>query len=207
MFDYIINPKVESYIKNLSVEEDPLIKEMEEYARKNDFPIIGREGGRVLHLIAKIKNPELIVEVGSGFGYSAYWFLKALKKGKVVLTDYQEKNIKLARQFLDKGGFRDRAEFRVGDGIKIGKEYKNIDILFLDLEKARYLEAIKELENNLSDDGIVIADNVLFQGKVIFEPENRKSKILREFNSYMFEKFFSVILPVRDGILIACKKS
>ncbi|WP_457626255.1 O-methyltransferase [Persephonella sp.] len=207
MLGYILNPEVEKYLKSLPQERDTVLEEMEEYAGKNNFPIIGREGGRVLHLITKIKNPRLIVEIGSGFGYSAYWFAKASEKGKVVLTDYQEKNINLAKRFFEKGGIENKAKFRVGDGIEIGKEYKNIDILFLDLEKARYLEAIKELENNISENGIVIADNVLLQGKVILEPESRKSKIIREFNEYMFKKFFSVIIPIRDGILIACKKS
>ncbi len=205
--EFLVNPKFEEYLENLSIEEDPIVLEMEKYAEKKDFPIIGREGGRLLYLLTKLKNPRLVVEIGSGFGYSAYWFAKGLKKGKVVLTDYQEKNINLAKEFFTKAKLLDKAEFRIGDAIEIGQEYKNIDILFLDLEKAKYMEAIKVLEENLSPDGMVIADNVLFQGKVLFEPENKKAKILNQFNKYMFENYFSVILPIRDGILVAVKKS
>ncbi len=204
--DFLINPKLEEYLKNLSVEDDPVVLEMEKYAKEKDFPIIGREGGRILSLLTRLKNPQLIVEIGSGFGYSAYWFAKGLKKGKIVLIDYQERNINLAREFFSKAGLLDKAEFRVGDAIEIGQEYKDIDILFLDLEKIRYMEAIKTLEKNLSPDGVVIADNVLFQGKVIFEPVNKKAQILNLFNRYMFEKYFSVILPIRDGILVAVNK-
>ncbi|WP_029520940.1 O-methyltransferase [Persephonella sp. IF05-L8] len=205
--EFLVNLKFEEYLENLSIEEDPIVLEMEKYAEKKDFPIIGREGGRLLYLLTKLKNPRLVVEIGSGFGYSAYWFAKGLKKGKVVLTDYQEKNINLAKEFFTKAKLLDKAEFRIGDAIEIGQEYKNIDILFLDLEKAKYMEAIKTLEKNLSPDGMVIADNVLFQGKVLFEPENKKAKILNQFNKYMFENYFSVILPIRDGILVAVKKS
>ncbi|MDQ7055176.1 MAG: hypothetical protein Q9M89_01160 [Persephonella sp.] len=80
----IINPEVEKYLKSLIDIEDPVIKKMENYARKVDFPIIGREGGELLYLITKIKKPQLIVEIGSGFGYSGYFFAKGLKNGKVV---------------------------------------------------------------------------------------------------------------------------
>ena len=204
--EFLINPKLEEYLKNLSVEGDPIVLEMEKYAKEKDFPIIGREGGRLLYLLTRLKNPRLIVEIGSGFGYSAYWFAKGLKDGKVVLIDYQEKNINLAKEIFSKAGLLDKAEFRVGNAIEIGQEYKNIDILFLDLEKAKYMEAIKTLEKNLSPDGIVIADNVLFQGKVLFEPQHRKAKILDQFNKYMFENYFSIILLIRDGILVAVKK-
>ena len=205
--EFLINPKFEDYLKNLSVEEDPVVLEMEKYAQEKDFPIIGREGGRLLCLLTRLKNPGLVVEIGSGFGYSAYWFAKGLKKGKVVLIDYQQRNIQTAKKFFKKAGLLDKAEFRVGDGVEIGKEYSNIDILFLDLEKVRYMEAIQSLEKNLSPDGVVIADNVLFQGKVIFEPENKKAKILNRFNRYMFESYFSIILPIKDGIFIGVKKS
>ncbi len=205
--EFLINPKFEDYLKSLSVEEDPVVLEMEKYAQEKDFPIIGREGGRFLYLLTRLKNPGLVVEIGSGFGYSAYWFAKGVKKGKVVLIDYQQRNIQTAKKFFKKAGLLDKTEFRAGDGVEIGKEYSNIDILFLDLEKVRYMEAIKTLEKNLSPDGMVIADNVLFQGKVIFEPENKKAKILNRFNRYMFENYFSIILPIRDGILIGIKKS
>ncbi|WP_457638866.1 O-methyltransferase, partial [Persephonella sp.] len=178
----ILNPDVEKYVQGLSEVEDSIILEMEEYAQSRDFPIIGRQGGRLLYLITAVKKPRLVVELGSGFGYSGYWFAKALTDGKVVLIDYQEKNIKKAQEFFQKGNLTDRAEFRVGDAVQIGQEYRNIDILFLDLEKVRYLEAVKKLEKNLSDDGLIIADNVLFQGKVISQPENKKAKLLDQFN-------------------------
>ncbi|WP_293443140.1 O-methyltransferase [Persephonella sp.] len=204
--EFLINPKLDEYLKNLSVEDDPVVLEMEKYAKEKDFPIIGRQGGRLLYLLTRLKNPELVVEIGSGFGYSAYWFAKGLKKGKVVLIEYQQRNIQTAKKFFKKAGLLNKTEFRVGDGVEIGKKYNNIDILFLDLEKIRYMEAIKTLEKNLSPNGIVIADNVLFQGKVIFEPENKKAKILNRFNRYMFKNYFSIISPIRDGILIAVKK-
>jgi len=203
---YIINFEIGKYIDNLLQTDDPVVKEMEKYAEEKDFPIIGRQGGFFLYLITKIKNPRLVVEVGSGFGYSAYWFAKGLKKGKVVMTDYREDNLKLAEKFLSRAGLLDRVEMKAGDGIEIAKDYTDIDILFLDLEKAKYVDAVKLLENNLSEDGIIIADNVLFQGKVVFEKDNKKAHILDRFNRYIHQNYDATILPVKDGILLATKR-
>jgi predicted O-methyltransferase YrrM len=202
----ITDPKIEAYIEKLSFEEDPVLKEMEKIAEEELFPIVGRVVGRFLYILTKQKNPSLIVELGSGFGYSAYWFAKALNKGKVVLIDYQEKNIKRAKEFFKKAGLEERAEFRVGDAVKVAKEYTNIDILFLDHEKSRYLEAVNSLEKNISDDGLIIADNVLWHGKVIEENPDSKTNAVKQFNSYMFKHYFSAIIPLRDGILLSLKK-
>jgi len=201
--EWITNPQVEEYIKSLPFEEDTVLKEMEEFGKKTNFPIVGNLVGRFLYIITKIKKPSLVVEVGSGFGYSAYWFAKAIDKGKVVLTDYREENINMAKQFFEKGKLTEKAEFYIGDGIEIAKNFKNIDILFLDLEKSRYLEAVKSLKENISKEGLIIADNVLWHGNVIKENVDKKTDAIKKFNEYMFLNYFSAILPVRDGLLLA----
>lgn len=207
---FIIHPDVEKYLENLIRQQpfdEEILKEMEDYAAKNKFPIVERQVGLLLYLITKIKKPKLVVEVGSGYGYSAYWFGKGIEDGKVILTDYQQKNIDMAKNFLKKANLVDRVEFRVGDGLQIATEYKNIDILFLDLEKSRYLEAIQQVENNLNSSSLVIADNVLWYGKVVENQPDQKTQAIKEFNEYMVKsgKFISTIIPVRDGVLVALK--
>ncbi len=204
---FITNPKIEEYLNSLLKEDDPILKEMEKLGHQINFPIVDKLVGRFLYLITKLKNPNLIVELGSGFGYSAYWFAKALNNGKIVLTDHQEKNIKLAKDFFKKGSLLNKADFRVGDGIKIASEYKNIDILFLDLEKRRYKEAVEKLIPNLSKDGMIIADNVLWHGKVIDGNPDKQTIAIKEFNEFMFNlsEFFTTIIPLRDGILVSYK--
>ncbi|WP_457621852.1 O-methyltransferase [Persephonella sp.] len=201
----IFSKDITDYIYNTFYLEDDVLKEMEKYGRDNEFPIIDRYSGTFLYILTKIKNPDLIVELGSGFGYSAYHFAKALKRGKVVLIDYQEKNIEKARYFFEKGGLIDKAEFRVGDAVEIAKEYKDIDILFLDLEKLRYLEAVENLENNLSKNGTIIADNVLWHGDILSR-NDKKAEKLRAFNSYMAQNYKSIIIPIGDGLLVAVKE-
>ena len=199
---YINNPEIERYIKKL-IDVDEVILEMEDKAKKENFPIVDRIVGKFLYFITVLKAPKLIVEIGSGFGYSAYWFAKGLKDGKVVLTDYKTENIQKAKEFFQRGNLLDRAVFEVGDGIQIAKKYKDIDILFLDLEKVRYIEAIETVKQNLSNNGIVIADNVLWQGKVLDKNPDIKTKKIKEFTEYMFENFDTTIIPVRDGVLIS----
>ncbi len=205
---FITNPKIEEYIKSLPAEKDFVLEEMEELGHKLNFPIVDKLVGRFLYLITKLKNPKLVVEVGSGFGYSAYWFAKAINQGKVVLTEYREENINLAKNFFEKGNLTEKAEFRVGDGIEIASGYKNIDILFLDLEKRRYKEAVEKLIPNLNSNALIIADNVLWHGKVVEKEVDNQTKAVKEFNEFMFKlpDFFSVIIPLRDGILISMKQ-
>ncbi len=203
--NWITNPDIEKYIESLSVVDDPVLIEMEEIGHRENFPIVDRLVGRFLYVITKLKKPSLVVELGSGFGYSAYWFAKAIDNGKVILTDYQEKNIERAREFFKKGGLEEKAEFYTGDAVEIAKNFKNIDILFLDLEKTRYLEAVKSLENNLSKGAVIIADNVLWHGNVIDKNPDKKTIAVKQFNEYMFSHYFSSILPLRDGVLISMK--
>ncbi len=205
---FITNPQIEEYLKSLPKEKDPILEEMENLGHKLNFPIVDKLVGRFLYLITKLKNPQLIVEVGSGFGYSAYWFAKALNKGKVILTEYREENINLAKKFFERGNLIDKADFRLGDGIEIASEYKNIDILFLDLEKRRYKEAIEKLLPNLSSNALIIADNVLWHGKVVEEEIDNQTKAIKEFNEFMFSlpNFFSVMIPLRDGVLVSLKE-
>ncbi|RUM59885.1 MAG: O-methyltransferase [Persephonella sp.] len=203
---YINHPDIENYIKEL-IDVDDIILEMEEKAKSENFPIVDRIVGKFLYFITVLKSPKIVVELGSGFGYSAYWFAKGLKDGRVVLTDYKEENIKTAKEYFKRGNLIDKAIFKIGDGIEIAKEFKNIDILFLDLEKSRYIEAVKSLKDNLSSDGLIIADNVLWYGKVLEKNPDKKTEKIKKFTKYMFDNFDTTILPIRDGVLISKVKS
>ena len=84
----IVNPEIETYLKELSPVEDPIIEEMETLAEELDFPIIGSLVGKFLYQITKISKAKKIFELGSGFGYSAYWFAKALEnEGYIFCTE------------------------------------------------------------------------------------------------------------------------
>jgi caffeoyl-CoA O-methyltransferase len=207
----ITDPRIESYLMNISPGDDPYLEAMEERAQETGVPIIDRLVGRLLHILTKLKRPRLVVELGSGFGYSAYWFARALDhQGKVVLTDYSEQHMAYARKIFSKAGLSERTEFRVGDALRIGGEYENIDLLFIDIDKYQYFEAIKVMLPKLAENALVIADNALWHGTVAEEnSEFKDSGAVRQFNAFMFshEDFFTTIVPLRDGVMLAYKLS
>lgn len=207
----INDPRIESYLMKMIPEMDPQLLAMEEKAKETMLPIVGPLVGRILHLLTRLRQPALVVELGSGFGYSAYWIARALSiRGKVVLTDYSEKNIAYARQVMHDSGLSDRAEFRVGDALKRGTEYEDIDLLFIDIDKCQYLEAIKVMLPRLAKNALVIADNSLWHGKVAEEgTKDNETEAIISFNDFMFghKDFFTSIVPLRDGVLLAYKIS
>ena len=203
----ITNPRIEQYLKNLSAEKDPLLLAMERRGHRQDFPIVDRLVGRLLSVLTRLKDPKLVVELGSGFGYSAYWFARALKRGKVILTDHDPKNIDLAKKTFMQAGLARRAVFHAGDAIAIAKRYTEIDILFIDIDKHQYLQAVKTLLPNLGRNALIIADNALWYGRVAGKRKDRDTQGIRAFNEYLFSRsdFFTTIVPLRDGVLLAQK--
>ena len=127
--------------------------------------------------------------------------------GKVVLTDREPKNLERARAMLEMAGLKDRAEFVAGDALETARAYRDIDILFIDLDKKSYLDAIKELEPNLAPEALVIADNTLWYGRVLGR-EDDNAVAIAEFNDYMFSHpgFDCSLVPLRDGVLLGMKK-
>lgn len=205
----ITDPRINDYLLNLTTENDKNILEMERIAKEKGFPIVERLVGRLLFVLTKLKKPRLILELGSGFGYSAYWFSKALDNGRIVLTDYRKENMDYAGQLFHDAGLKDKAVFRVGEAVKIAKEYRDIDILFIDIEKYQYLEAVQTLIPLLNRNALIIADNTLWYGKVAEGLRDKETLGIKKFNHFLFshQDFVSLILPVRDGVLISYKLS
>jgi len=202
----ITDSRIEEYLLKLQPEYDPHLREMEKMAQDRQFPIVDRLVGRFLYLVTRLKQPRLVVEMGSGFGYSAYWFARAISINcKVVLIEYAEENIEYARRLFAEKGFAARAEFRVGNALEIGREYRDIDILFIDIDKFQYPDAIEAMLPNLSPDALVIADNSLWHGRVVENNGDKESDGVRRFNEFIFSRndFFTTIIPLRDGILLA----
>ncbi len=180
---------------------------MEQQAEREDFPIVDRQVGRILHLLALVQQPRLVVELGSGFGYSAYCFATAMNRGKVVLTDYEESHLKQARKIFSDAGLLEKGEFLQGDAISSARQFDNIDILFVDLEKDRYLDSVKEMYPYIRKGGLVVADNTLWGGRVVEPDPDPETRGILDFNDFMFHSgyFYSVNLPVRDGLILGVK--
>ncbi|GAB7025883.1 O-methyltransferase [Geotalea toluenoxydans] len=207
---HITDPLIASYLMTLQPEEDPRLLAMEEKAAAMNFPIIDRQVGRFLHLLTLLKRPKLVVELGSGFGYSALWIARALEDGaRIVLTEYAEKNLAYARGVFTEEGLAEKAEFRTGNALELGQEYDDIDILFIDMDKYLYPAALEAMLPHLAPKALLIADNALWRGRVVETLDTKSNEPVKKFNEIMsrHDSFFTTILPVGDGVLIAYRIS
>ncbi len=205
----IVNPEIETYLKELSPVEDPIIQEMETLAEQMDFPIIGSLVGKFLYQITKISKAKKIFELGSGFGYSAYWFSKALEnEGYVFCTEISEDNHKIALNFLKKSEYFGNIKFEVGDGLSILKQQKEkFDIILNDIDKEYYPDVIEIAAKKLSPGGLLITDNMLWFGRVLSNDKTPSTIGVKKFTEIILSRkdFITTIIPIRDGISISLK--
>ena len=124
------------------------------------FPIIGPEAGAVLRLIARLTDAERVFEFGSGFGYSATWFLRG-GADAVVCTEFDEDEAKRGVQFAADGGYADSVTFEVGDAMETVERYGGpFDIVLIDHQKHRYADAYRTVLPKVRTGGVIVADNI-----------------------------------------------
>lgn len=205
----ITNPRINEYIKWMSNSTDDVLEEMEKYAAENDFPIIGPMVGPFLRQIAIISRAKNILELGSGYGYSAYWFAGGIPDdGRIICTDTDQSNRKRALEYLMRGGFETKIDFRVGDALEIASELDGpFDIILNDIDKHDYPRAFDIAMRLLKPGGIFITDNVLWSGRVLSENPDDTTKRVQEFNRKLFDSkgIISSIIPIRDGLGLVVK--
>ena len=135
---------VEKYIRKVSPQEDAVLTAMERYARHRRFPIIGPLAGRFLHQLTLMSNARRVLELGSGFGYSAYWFALAMGRGgRITMIDFDPANLERAREYFKQGNLKTRRVFIAGDALKAAATLTGpYDIIFNDIDKHQYPETI-----------------------------------------------------------------
>lgn len=206
---HITDPKITEYILKSMPERDDVQKEMEEYARQNHFPIIGPICGTFLRQLAMITQAKNIFEMGSGYGYSAYWFAGGMPKGgKIICTDGSDENRKRALGYLKRGGFDSMVDYHVGYAQEIIKRFDGpFDIILNDVDKEQYPEVLDLAIPRLRKGGIFISDNVLWDGEILDGNPDKASQAILEFNRMLFasKDILSLIIPIRDGLGLAVK--
>ncbi|NLI16300.1 MAG: O-methyltransferase [candidate division Zixibacteria bacterium] len=211
---YITNPKIEKYIQDIlssdvSVPESEVFERMHAYARVNKFPIIGPQAGRFLRQLALISNARRVLELGSGYGYSALWFAGGMDTdGKIVCTDNSEKNRELAVEYFNKTHHLKLLDYRVGDALEIARDLSGpFDIILNDVHKEQYPEVFDIAVRLLRKGGIFISDNVLWSGRILDPKPDLPAQAVLEFNRRLFNSpgIFSSIIPIRDGLGMAVK--
>lgn len=205
----IFKPKIEEYLLKVTPERPPVMQEMEAYAEENDFPIVGPLVGRFLYQMAAAIEARRVLELGSGFGYSAYWFALAMgDRGKITMIDGSEQNRSRALDYFERAGLETKVKFKVGDAFEVLTEIdKEFDIVFNDIDKEGYPETIDPVAFRLRPGGLFITDNLLWSGRVCEPPRDDATRGVIEFTRRLYAdpRFFTTIVPLRDGLAVAVR--
>lgn len=209
MMHSITSEPVEQYMYSLLPARDEVLAEMEAQAAKRDIPIVGPLVGRLLQQIASVHRAKTVFELGSAIGYSTIWWARAVgKDGKVIYTDGDRKKAEEARGYFERAGIADRVAIKVGDALELLSEQKDsFDIIFCDIDKEDYPRAFRLALRKLRKGGLLVADNVLWSGKVAQKKPDAQTKAILEFNRLLYSslELFTTILPIRDGVAVALK--
>lgn len=201
--------KVDKYLKDITPERPPVLREMEMYAADNNFPIIGPLVGRFLYQSAVMLKARSVLELGSGYGYSAFWFSLAMKgKGHIFMTDGNKENKRRAFDYFKKAGLQSQFTYKVGDALKIIKKVEGpFDIILNDIDKIDYPKTIDMVAARLKKGGLFITDNILWSGRVWEKKKDKSTLAIEEFTKALYKdsRFFTTVMPIRDGISVAVK--
>ena len=206
-----IQDDVEEYLYKLLPERDEVVSEMEKYAAENDIPIIGPAVARMLALFVQVSGAKRIFEMGSAIGYSTIWLARAAgPKGKVVYTDGDPEKARRAKDYFRRAGVAKRIEIRVGNALELVKKAPGtFDLIFNDVDKHQYPDALHAALPKLRRGGLFIADNTLWSGKAArpAAADDADTQGVQEFNRlvYASKKLYPVLIPLRDGVTV-CQK-
>jgi caffeoyl-CoA O-methyltransferase len=210
-----VDPRAERYMRQLASRDDePVLLEMERLAEERHFPIVGRLVGELLELLAGAVGARTVFEMGSGYGYSAYWFTRAVGPGgRVICTDGDAANRDAAEGFLTRVGRWDRVEYHVGWAQEVMRATPGtFDVVYCDIEKGDYPEAWELARKRVRPGGLYVCDNVLWSGRVAEDdPEDRHPEwtaAIRRHNELVYgDPGWDVsIVPTRDGVLVARRR-
>lgn len=207
---YINYPHTSAYLKNIIEDNDFL--ELRAYAEKHNVPIMNIETKEFIKAILEINTPKTILEIGSAIGYSSLVFYK-YTKAKITTIEIDEKTSDIAKNNFKK--YNAPINLINDDAIKaLSKINQGFDFVFIDANKAHYIDYFKIASKLLNKNGIIIADNVLFRGMVLNDDLVDKRMItivkrLRNNLAYVVDRddFKSTIIPIGDGLTLSVKEN
>tara|TARA_B100000029_G_scaffold288294_1_gene282099 strand:- start:3749 stop:4390 length:642 start_codon:yes stop_codon:yes gene_type:complete len=210
-----ISKKLYNYIKNHSIEESDLLKELERETKLktlNPRMLCGSHQGRVLSLISKIKQPKLVLEIGTFTGYSTLCLAEGMSNDGFIHTiDINEELYEFQRKYFNRSKYGDRIIQHVGNALEILDSINlKFDLIFLDADKENYTRYLEKIVNKLNVKGVLITDNVLWSGKVVasISDDDLSTKEIDNFNKILNQRddMETILLPLRDGISLSIKK-
>lgn len=210
-----ISDELDKYVCNHSETEPSHLQELNRRTHLNVLQprmLSGHFQGRVLSMLSHMIQPKRILEIGTYTGYSALCLAEGLTAdGKLITIDVNEELEEMVSEFIDKAGMSHQVENKVGDAMEIIPTLDEMfDIVFIDADKRNYINYYNLVFDKVRPGGYIIADNVLWSGKVLedYEKLDKSTRIIMDYNRLIHEddRVQEVLLPLRDGLMIARKK-
>jgi len=207
----IVNPRIEEYLRDLYEDGDPVRREMEALARERRFPIVGPLVGRLLFVLARAIGARRVFELGSGYGYSALFFARAVGDGgEVHCTELSVENARLAEGFLSRAGVWGRVTYHLEEATgalaRVGGTW---DVVYNDIDKDGYPATVDLAYAHLRPGGLFITDNVLWSGRVLAGEDDGSPATsgVKDFTRRLLAHpgFVTSIDPTRDGVAVALR--
>ncbi len=212
----IVNDRIVAYINSLDCGNSLLLNEIEMEALAQKVPIIRKEMGNFLKVLIALKQPKSILEVGTAVGFSSILMSENMPKDCHITTiEKYEKRIPVAKANFARAGREKEITLLEGDAMEILKELEGpYDFIFMDAAKAQYIHFLPEVKRLLSDNGLLVSDNVLQEGDIVesrFGVTRRNRTIHARMREYMYalthdEDFITSIVPIGDGVTLTVKK-
>ena len=209
-----IDDNIFNYSISKSEKESKLLNDLyrETYLKVlNPKMISGHYQGRILSLISKIISPRKILEIGTYTGYSAICLCEGMDKDGVLHTiDNNKELVEIQNKYFKKANLKDKIVQHSGDAKNIIPSIdEEFDIVFIDADKESYPEYYDLIINKVRSGGIIIADNILWSGKILekIKKDDQATKSIIEFNNKIIkdDRVKNIILPIRDGLNIVRK--
>jgi len=213
----IVPDAVERYLAGLNHLVDPVLAQVAEDGARQELPLVDAEVGALLHVLASSLGANRILEIGTAIGYSGIWLASAIPKGGMLITiELNQERAATARENFGKAGLSDRVSVMVGDaGLLVAKVSGPFDLIFQDGSKKLYVPLLDRLVDRLRPGGLLVTDNVLWDGDVVpgFNEKKRNdpedTAAIVEYNQRInsHPRLMTATVPLRDGVAISVKRS
>lgn len=209
-----ISNLVNEYAHLITSNEDEILNEIN-ISTNATHPLAhmlsGRIQGKFLQFISQIKQPINVLDIGTFTGYSAICLTAGLKKnGQVHTIELRKEDAETAQQYFIKSNKQNQINLHIGNALEIiSTLHLKWDLVFIDADKTAYIDYYEMLIPQMNENGLIIADNVLFHGLILDEVIKNKSAIaIKEFNNHVLNdaRTEQVLLTIRDGLLLIRKK-
>lgn len=211
----IVAPQIESYLASLNRLSDDVLASVAAQGAVKNLPLIDAEVGAFLHVLARAVGARRILEIGTAIGYSGIWLARALPADGLLLTiEIDQQRAELARENFRKAGVSERANVMVGNAAHLlHKVAGPFDFMFQDGDKLQYEPLLDRLVNLLRPGGVLVTDNVLWDGEVVpgfVDPPVRRDEDTRAIANYnqrlaSHPRLITTTVPLRDGLTIAMR--